>query len=110
MVGSLFSSDSNEPEKEGVEDKLGTLSGAYGQTPPVWPRASEGIGPVLNMTEARGLHSGGPGLFTPPSPSSRRSRFLYFLLGSGSSSEPRVGRMRPKLSGLDRGLMEPLTD
>ena len=65
--------NSNETEKEGVEDKLRTLSGAYGQMPPVRPRASEGIGPVLNMTEARGLHSGGPGLFTPPSPSSRRS-------------------------------------
>lgn len=71
--GSLFLSHLNEPEMEGVEDKLGTLSGAYEQTPPVWPRASEGTGLVLNVTEARGLHSGGPRLCTPPSPSSRRS-------------------------------------
>ena len=32
-----------------------------------------------------------------------------FPLGSGSFSEPRAGRMEPKLSGLDWGLMEPLT-
>lgn len=66
MGGSLFSSDLNEPEKEGVEDKLETLSGAYGQMPPVRPRASEGTGLVLNVTEARGLHSGGPGLLHLP--------------------------------------------
>ena len=42
------------------------LSGACGQIPLVWPRASEGTGPMLNVTEARGLHSGGPGLCTPP--------------------------------------------
>lgn len=56
----------DEPEKEGLEDKLRTLFQEPVQIPLVWPRASEGTGPRLNVTEARGLHSGGPGLCMPP--------------------------------------------
>ena len=85
------------------------LSGACGQIPLIWPRASEGTGPMLNVTEARGLHSGGLGLCTPPQ-AAGGAGVPCFPLGSGSFSEPRAGRMEPKLSGLDWGLMEPLTD